>query len=203
MNMTQIIKKASAYTSDELAAMGRTGIPNDWPLESYPYNGTDLIPSGFIEISDQDLIALKTNNQSAYDAYLAGLPADQPLQVYAYSSSTSLSTTTSTDWQSRLLLTTLPMVSGEYNISWNYSWYYTSKQRNFQAQVVLDNSTVVHSLVQEPSNASSSQRRGVSGFLPITIEEGIHTIELKFRTSNASDEAGIENVSLELLKKIR
>ena len=69
--MNYIIKQASSLTAEEQAALGITGIPAAWPIEMYPFN--DVVPDGFIEISEEDLTTLRTNNQAAYDAWLQSL----------------------------------------------------------------------------------------------------------------------------------
>lgn len=70
--MELIVKQASALNSDELAALGITGIPPAWPIESYPYDGVDC-PEGFTVMSDTDMQTIKDNNQAAYDAWLQSL----------------------------------------------------------------------------------------------------------------------------------
>lgn len=72
--MDWIVKKASALSPEEQAARGITGIPQDWPIEMYPY--TDTVPEGFEQLSDFDLELLKTNHQAEYDAWYYSL---QPL----------------------------------------------------------------------------------------------------------------------------
>jgi hypothetical protein len=67
--MDLIVKKASSLTSEEKIALGINGIPDNWPVESYPYTGT--VPSGFEQMTDSALEALKANNQAAYDAWVA------------------------------------------------------------------------------------------------------------------------------------
>jgi hypothetical protein len=65
----KIIKKASSFSSDQLAELGLTGIPSDWPVEIYDEHD---LSDGFEEISDQDLDHLKSDNQANYDEwYLA------------------------------------------------------------------------------------------------------------------------------------
>ena len=66
--MNYLIRKASTYTSEEQAALGITGIPNDWPIEIIAV--VDPIPDNYILISDVDLVQLKADNQSAYDAWV-------------------------------------------------------------------------------------------------------------------------------------
>lgn len=82
--MDLLVKKASALSSDDLAAEGLTGIPADWPIESFPYVGQS-IPDGFEQMTDTDMQALKDNNQAAYDAWLNSLrplpAATQPTPV--------------------------------------------------------------------------------------------------------------------------
>lgn len=69
--MDLIVKPALALSAEEKAAMGITGIPEAWPIESYPYTGT--VPSGFTQMTDVEFDALKANNQAAYDAWLAAI----------------------------------------------------------------------------------------------------------------------------------
>lgn len=85
-----LIKKASDYTTEEKAALGITGIPENWPVEKMDTVGP--IPDGFKEISEQDFLNLKANNQASYDAWLAALrpiitpAAPAPTQVIVQSS---------------------------------------------------------------------------------------------------------------------
>lgn len=67
--MDYIIKKASSLTTEEKEALGITGIPNDWPIEKYPYSGGS-VPDGYEVISESALDELIFNNQAAYDAWL-------------------------------------------------------------------------------------------------------------------------------------
>ena len=67
--MNFLIKKASAYSTEEQAALGITGIPQDWPIERTAL--VDPIPDGYEEITDEDFYLLKENNQASYDAWVA------------------------------------------------------------------------------------------------------------------------------------
>lgn len=81
--MDWIIKKASSFSTEEQTALGITGIPQDWPVESYPYSGT--VPSGYEQITEENLAILRGNNQAAYDAWVQSkrpLPAPAtPLEI--------------------------------------------------------------------------------------------------------------------------
>lgn len=83
--MDFIIKKASALSQEEQVSRGISGIPQDWPIEKYPY--IDSVPDGFEQISEENLSILIGNNQAAYDAWLQALrpivnnPPTGPLSV--------------------------------------------------------------------------------------------------------------------------
>ena len=83
--MDWIVKKASALSAEEQALRGITGIPQDWPIELYPY--THDIPDLFEQMSDFDLELLKANHQAEYDAWYyslqpaAPIPAPQPVSL--------------------------------------------------------------------------------------------------------------------------
>lgn len=66
--MDWIIKKASVLSTEEKELLGIIGIPDNWPIEAYPYTGT--IPDLFEQISDENLAILKGNNKAQYDAWL-------------------------------------------------------------------------------------------------------------------------------------
>lgn len=68
INMDWIIKKASVLTQEEKEARGIVGIPDNWPIEKYPY--TEPVPEGFEGITSADLDLLIANNQAEYDAWL-------------------------------------------------------------------------------------------------------------------------------------
>jgi hypothetical protein len=83
--MNWIVKQASFLSEEEKTALGISGIPNAWPIETYPYTSGD-VPNGFSVMSDVDLLLLKDNNQAAYDAWLASktppAPEASPLLVH-------------------------------------------------------------------------------------------------------------------------
>lgn len=83
--MDLIVKQASALSVEEKATLGITGIPEAWPIETYPY--VDTVPDGFTLMTDVELDSIKANNQASYDAWLQSLrpiiqaPAPAPTQV--------------------------------------------------------------------------------------------------------------------------
>ena len=69
--MDYIIKKALSLTSEEKTNRGITGIPDNWPIEKYPY--VDSVPENFELISEEDLEILIDSNQISYDVWLQSL----------------------------------------------------------------------------------------------------------------------------------
>lgn len=70
--MDLIVKQASALSAGEKTALGITGIPDAWPIETFPYTGQD-VPDGFSVMSEEDLQQIRDNNKASYDAWLAAL----------------------------------------------------------------------------------------------------------------------------------
>lgn len=68
--MILIVRKASTLTLSEQATMGMIGIPQDWPIESLPYDDGQSMPYGFVPMTTEEMDELKSNNQVAYDIWL-------------------------------------------------------------------------------------------------------------------------------------
>lgn len=89
--MDLIVKKASALSAEEKAALGITGIPENWPIEVRAY--IDTIPVGFERMTTEDLELLKFSNQAAYDAWanaLRPIEIRSPIQQVQLASPSSL-----------------------------------------------------------------------------------------------------------------
>lgn len=86
--MDYIVKQASALTEEEKSTLGISGIPDNWPIEIYPYVGD--VPTNFTLMSQEEYELLKINNQAAYDAWVNALrpiitPVIQPQPVVVQS----------------------------------------------------------------------------------------------------------------------
>lgn len=111
-------------------------------------------------------------------------------------SSAGMSTTTSTSYQTKILLSPI-LVAGIYIIEWYYEWYYTSTSRNFESKIFLD-SDIIATNIQRPRNSDSNQRHPASGFIIKTVTAGLHQIKLAYKSSSSSDTAGIINAQLKI-----
>lgn len=67
--MYLLVKRASAYSEDELASQGYIGIPANWPLETLYYNEGDEVPEGFEIMSEETLNSLRSSNLTAYNTW--------------------------------------------------------------------------------------------------------------------------------------
>jgi hypothetical protein len=66
--MNLIVKKAISLTEEEKISLGVVGIPDNWPVETYPY--LDTVPAGYELMSEENLVILKQDNQAAFDIWL-------------------------------------------------------------------------------------------------------------------------------------
>lgn len=67
--MDLIVKRASAFSADELADKGLTGIPPNWPIESAPLPDDGIVPDGYEALKGTDIDTIKAENQADYDAW--------------------------------------------------------------------------------------------------------------------------------------
>ena len=109
-----------------------------------------------------------------------------------------------TTFSEYLKLSTVLPTTGNYKISWSYTWSVNSTGNDFIGQVVVDNSNVIMEHRQEPKDASgagvslpntdggtssnsTNQRYQCSGFFVLNLAAGAHEIDLDYR-------GGIENI---------
>ncbi len=163
-----------------------------------------------IHIDDDDVDiefdgVLTTGEQSTLNAAVAAHNPGSVVEVltdvfgteYHYVEQESVQITTSENWQEALTLD-VNVPEGEYRIAWYYEWAFDATDRNFEARVMLDNTTVLGDHEQEPKESGGSSRQGsgtdqshpVSGFRKISLN-GQHSFDLDYRTEDDSDEATI------------
>ena len=106
--------------------------------------------------------------------------------------------TTSTSWKNVIKFETDVLVDGFYNIAFTYTWRYSAGNRDFQARVLIDDSLEVILHREEPKDSGSDQRFLRSGNLPIHLGDGIHTLQIQYRTSSTSDTANIYYANMQI-----
>lgn len=147
--------------------------------------------------------ALITADETILDAIVLVLPnapgAEGPLRgrFYKRASSWGLSTTTSNTWQTKVSLDTVWVEAGDYYARCVYGWYYTNVNDDFEARLLVDDTDVKFSHVQEPKDAGTDQRHPVMAFRILALTEGKHNIKLQYRSGNGSSDAGIAEAGIE------
>lgn len=106
-----------------------------------------------------------------------------------------------------VLSTTLPE-TGNYKISWSYTWSLDNIQNDFVSRVQIDNTTTILEHQQEPKDSGgngptlpetgggteptgTNQKHPTCGFDIINLTSGAHTIELDFACSSVGTRAVI------------
>lgn len=100
-----------------------------------------------------------------------------------WADSVSISSTTSTSFQTKLTLATPSLLGGIYRVEVCYGWFLNSTNYDFEARVLLDGGQIGQLHKQEPKdNVGNAQRMYVNrkGFL--NLSAGSHTLSLQFRT---------------------
>jgi len=114
----------------------------------------------------------------------------------AETSSEDTSSTSSSNYQTKLTLTTENIVSGKYRISWYFEDNGSDKE-DIETEVVLNNST---SLMESNLRfANDGNWIPNSGFKYVTISSGIHTVDIKFRAESRRT-VSIRKARLEIIK---
>jgi len=136
-------------------------------------------------------------------------PSKVASQIRFSSKSLGISSTTSKDWQTKMVLQTDPLVAGEYRVGWSFVWGMSRNTKVFEARILLDGNLIGY-LIQKPFGASSgSDSWGsdtvldlalpVMGFAYETFDEsGEHTVSLQYRSTHKNTEAFIAMARLEV-----
>jgi|WetSurMetagenome_2_1015567.scaffolds.fasta_scaffold28553_2 hypothetical protein len=143
--MDLIVKQASSLSAEEKSAMGITGIPEAWPIESYPYSGT--IPSGFTQMSEADFNLLKANNQAAYDAWLVSIKTQiVQASVLVDSDNIPIFTTKMVDGydrpQFRRIVTRPTWLYSPRSVDWTTSKYLSIYNRKHDGNLIDDGTDI-------------------------------------------------------------
>lgn len=147
------------------------------------------------------------NDQLVYNGtnWVPGAPAADFKDFIRSTTGLINQTTTFDDY---LILTTTVPETGNYKISWSYTWSYNNGGDDFNARIQIDNSTTIMEHKQEPKdtagtgeslsttaggtvNSGTNQKHLASGFDIVNLTSGSHTIDLDFSSTTANAEATI------------
>ena len=149
---------------------------------------------------DVDLTGLSTNDYLQWDGSNF-VPATAPTTVFGQNfqqeESLTLSSTTSTTYQTKLTLTTASVPPGTYRLGWTYSWSHGSTGSDFEARI-RENGTDIMLHAQEPQDSGTDQLHRHSGFHYTTVAStGSQTYTLQYRTDSGGTTAYIQRVMME------
>jgi len=127
-------------------------------------------------------------------------------QNYTSASSLPVTTTTSTNWVQKCVLSTTTLPAGTYRIGWSYNWNHNAVVNDFRARLVLDGATAspIMEHWEAPnddtgdfSGTGTDQKLHKSGFVTSTLAAGVHTVSLDFTTDVSGKESAMWNTYLE------
>ena len=183
---------ASVDTVTELTPLINTGdiVVNDGSLDLSAAEGLRLISwPDRIYIKEDGVIAARAPENINFTLGLTATDAGsgevnvsfdglEAATEYYYAESEAVSSTTSTQFQQKLRLTTGSLSGGDYRINWSYAYSTTNNNRDMAVQIEIDDTTVIHDI--NPDGRSNNYAQS-GGFKLVTITSGIHTIDLDFR----------------------
>jgi hypothetical protein len=114
-----------------------------------------------------------------------------------YAESLAESSTTSTNFQQKLRLTTGNLPSGTYRIEWYYTWSNSSTSYYTKTQIQVNDTTTIMSETVTPRIAGTTSDFPASGYWRGTLS-GVDNIDLDYCSSNSGATAYIRNVKLNL-----
>lgn len=119
----------------------------------------------------------------------------------------------STSFEEFMSLSTNVPATANYKISWTYEWSINTTGSDFEAQIQVDNSTVISNHKQEAKDSSgsgislpkttggttdtgTSQRYTHSGFQIVNLTAGIHTVDLDWACEQSNNRAAIYRATI-------
>ncbi len=119
-----------------------------------------------------------------------------------------ISSTTSTDWRTKLVLTTEVLPAAQYRIGWSFAWG-MSGNKNFQARVLVDGEMVGYVIQRAYRSTTGTDTWDsdtvmdaclpVMGFAyKLFEEEAEHSVVLQYRTTHGNFEAYVTMARLEV-----
>ena len=116
----------------------------------------------------------------------------------------ALSTTTATTFQNKLVLTadTTVVFTGTgqqpFRLSWYYEWGYSSASSEIETQITVDDLDVLGTIQWSPSSTNSDDFAASSGYADITLNTGIHTFDVDYRSTANGKTSRIQRCRLAL-----
>jgi hypothetical protein len=103
-----------------------------------------------------------------------------------------------TNYEQKVYLETISLLSGTYKISWYAEGNINSNKYSLIADIKV-NGTAIGEYYKEPKDANSSQYTNITGFKCLTLS-GINEISLSYGTTNKKGTASIRRARIEIYR---
>jgi len=119
---------------------------------------------------------------------------------FYYADSNGVSTTTSTTPQQKVQLA-WNATDADYLVEWTAEVRVQNSNRKIGVRCRADDTFSINEVFVNPSKSSTDWGL-VSGFIRRTVTEGVHTIDIDFRSSNAGALVGIRNARIKVTQAV-
>ena len=169
--------------------------PNNFILHSktgkftivFKNSATEYIPPQY----NSNFVILDENN----NLFQSNIPAHVNGSQFNYVTDDTLSTTTSISYVTKLTLTANNLPTGLYRIGVGYTWNGSSTKYSFYSRVLLNSVILGDEHINRIANNTNYIPQQKTFY---RVLGGNNTIELQYRTNNASGTARIRETSIEL-----
>jgi hypothetical protein len=118
-------------------------------------------------------------------------------RYYQYAAQEAEVSTTSTTYVTKLQLSTDVIPAGNYRIGYYYEYRSTTAGKYIGVQVIIDNSTVIHTLYQNPTDNLATNSFPISGFAVVPLTNAIHQININLLSSDGKSTQYLKRTHLE------
>lgn len=178
-------------------------------LTGRPAGSTDLGTFSGGTISDNtDIVTALQELETAVEASVGNLYGTE----FNLFQDLSVSTTTSTTFQSKISGSTSNLPAGTYKILVSYSWNHNSTQNDFEARLLIGGSAIgqnasglIHKAEPKDSSGNfsgtgSSQQYTFTQAYYVVLTAGIKTVALDYRTDTNNRASSIWDASIEIIR---
>lgn len=164
-----------------------------YPTPSDPTNSTTVVltssQTGFVQILEADIVK-----------FAAGADFENTFN-FTEAESLAETGTTSVTYTQKLRLTTPTLPAGDYLIQWSWEYSHQSTTESVDSRIQIDDTTTLGEYAGAP-NISFAQGGyyPAGGFAKATLTQGVHTVDVDYKSSVNNKTAYIKNVRLAIWK---
>ena len=115
---------------------------------------------------------------------------------FFYVEDDTISSTNSTDWQTKITLTASGIPEGNYRVGFYYLWTHSKSNTEFLGRVILDSTLTIYD--QDSRVSRVNYYLVTSGFYYYeNVVSGTHYIDIDYRSSSVGSTSYIKNARLE------